>query len=91
MPIWGKVYKLTRLIGAIMLQHVNTFIDTVQGAKSTFVKTFVQDKDVAKSLQSFVDTQTEFVKTAAQTMHDISFKAAEQVAAFDVKKVFATK
>lgn len=74
-----------------MLQHVNTFIDTVQGAKSTFVKTFVQDKDVAKSLQSYVDTQTQFVKTAAKVAHDISFKAAEQVASFDVKKVFTTK
>ena len=89
MPIWGKVLNLTRLIGANMLQHVNTFIDTVQGAKTTFVNTFVKDKDVAKSLQSYVDTQTAFVKTAAKTTFDVSIKAAQEVAKFDVKKVFA--
>lgn len=74
-----------------MLQHVNTFIDTVQGAKTTFVNTFVKDKDVAKSLQSYVDTQTQFVKTAAKVAHDLSYKTAEDLVKFDVKKVFATK
>jgi inorganic pyrophosphatase/exopolyphosphatase len=74
-----------------MLQGINTFIDTVQGAKSTFVKTFVQDKEVAKSLQSYVDTQTQFVKTAAQVGHDLTFKTAQEVVKFDVKKFFGTK
>ena len=74
-----------------MLQHVNTFIDTVQGAKSTFINTFVKDKDVAKSLHSYVDTQTEFVKTAAQVSHDVSIKTAQEAVKFDVKKFFSTK
>ena len=74
-----------------MLKQVNTFIDTVQGAKTTFVNTFVKDKDVAKSLQSYVDTQTEFVKTAVKVGHDLSFKTAQEAVKFDVKKFFGTK
>ena len=31
-----------------MLQAINTTIDTIQGAKSTFVKTFVKDESIAK-------------------------------------------
>ena len=74
-----------------MLKQVNAFIDTVQGAKTTFVNTFVKDKDVAKSLQAYVDTQTEFVKTAAQVGHDLSIKTAQEAVKFDVKKFFGTK
>lgn len=40
-----------------MLQYVNSFIDTVQGAKTQFVKTFVQDESLAKPIQAFVDQQ----------------------------------
>jgi hypothetical protein len=91
-PFGVRFYKLNSLNRSYhMLQGINTFIDTVQGAKSTFVKTFVQDKEVAKSLQSYVDTQTEFVKTAAKSTFDVSIKFAQDAAKFDVKKVFATK
>jgi hypothetical protein len=74
-----------------MLQAINTTIDTIQGAKSSFVKTFVQDKDIAKSLQDFVDAQTTFAKTVAKSTFDIGTKVAEEAVKFDVKKVFATK
>jgi uncharacterized protein YoxC len=74
-----------------MLQSVNTFIDTVQGAKSTFVKTFVQDKEVAKSLQSFVDSQTSFTKQVAKTTFEVATRAAEEAIKFDYKKAFAAK
>ena len=36
---------------------VDSFIDTVQGAKKQFVKTFVQNEEVAKSLQTYIDAQ----------------------------------
>lgn len=72
-----------------MLQYVNTFIDTVQGAKSTFVKNFVQDAKLAKTLQSYVDTQTTFVKQAAETSFDVATKLATDAAQFNVQKVFS--
>lgn len=74
-----------------MLQSVNTFIDTVQGAKTQIVKTFVKDETLAKSIQAFVDSQTAFTKQVAKTTFDVSIETAKQAAAFDAKKVFATK
>lgn len=73
-----------------MTDHVNTFIDAVQGAKTTFVKTFVFDKDVAKSLQSFIDAQTTFSKQVASTASDIVGYTKEQMKSFDASKLFAT-
>ena len=46
---------------------VDTFIDTVQGAKKYFVNTFITDKEIQKPLNAFVDTQTAFVKQVFQT------------------------
>jgi hypothetical protein len=46
---------------------VDSFIDTVQGAKKYFVNTFVTDKEIQKPLNAFVDTQTEFVKQMVKT------------------------
>ena len=74
-----------------MLQAINTTIDTIQGAKATFVKTFVKDESIAKSLQAFVDSQTAFTKQVAKTTFDVSTKVAEEAVKFDYKKVFATK
>jgi hypothetical protein len=74
-----------------MLQAINTSIDTIQGAKATFVKTFVKDETLAKSLQAFVDTQTAFTKQVAKTTFDVVTKTAEEAAKFDYKKVFASK
>ena len=46
---------------------VDTFIDTIQGAKKYFVNTFVTDKEIQKPLNAFVDTQTAFVKQIVET------------------------
>lgn len=74
-----------------MLQYANQAIDTVQGAKSNFVKTFIQDKEIAKSLQSFVDAQTEFTKVMVKSMYDVVTKVATDVVKYDYTKAFATK
>ena len=74
-----------------MLQSVNTFIDTVQGAKSQIVKTFVQDETLAKSIQAFVDSQTAFTKQVAKTTFEVATESAKQAVKFDASKVFATK
>ena len=54
---------------------VDTFIDTVQGAKKYFVNTFVTDKEIQKPLNAFVDTQTAFVKHVFQTNKALSDQA----------------
>jgi uncharacterized protein YoxC len=74
-----------------MLQSVNTFIDTIQGAKTQIVKTFVQDETLAKSIQAFVDSQTAFTKQVAKTTFEVATETAEQAVKFDASKVFATK
>ena len=74
-----------------MLQQVNTFIDTVQGAKTQIVNTFVKDETLAKSIQAFVDSQTAFTKQVAKTTFEVATESAKQAVKFDASKVFATK
>jgi len=73
-----------------MTEHVNSFIDTIQGAKTTFVKTFVMDTKVAKALQSFIDAQTAFTKQAVTTTSDIADFTQQQMKTFGASKLFAT-
>jgi len=54
---------------------VDTFIDTVQGAKKYFVSNFVTDKEIQKPLNAFVDTQTAFVKQIVETNKALSDQA----------------
>ncbi len=44
----------------------NTAIDTIQSTKKIAVETFVKHDDLAKSLNSFVDSQTEYTKKAVE-------------------------
>jgi uncharacterized protein YoxC len=74
-----------------MLHQVNTFIDTVQDAKTQIVKTFVKDETLAKSIQSFVDSQRAFTKQVAKTTFEVATETAKQAVKFDASKVFATK
>jgi hypothetical protein len=74
-----------------MLQAINTSIDTISGAKTQFVKTFVQNDEVAKQLQTFIDAQQSFAKTVAKTTVDFYTTLATAATSFDAKKAFATK
>jgi hypothetical protein len=51
---------------------VDTFIDTVQGAKKYFVNTYITDKEIQKPLNAFVDTQTAFVKQIVKTNQELA-------------------
>lgn len=75
----------------MFLSSLNSFIDTVQGAKSTFVKNFIKDESLAKPIQAFVDSQTAFVKQVAETTFAVATESAKQVASFDAAKVFSVK
>ena len=50
----------------------NTFIDTVQGGKKTFVNMFVTDEKVKAPLNAFVDAQTVFVKQIFKSFEDLT-------------------
>ena len=55
--------------------YINTAIDTIQTSKKMFVDTFVKHEALAKSLNEFVDTQTDYTKQA----FDASVKAGTNV------------
>ena len=74
-----------------MLQALNTSIDTISGAKTQFVKTFVQNDEVAKQLQTFIDAQQSFAKTVAKTTVDFFTTLSTSAISFDSKKAFAKK
>jgi hypothetical protein len=64
---------------------VDTFIDTVQGAKKQFVTTFVTDKELQKPLFAFVDTQTAFVKQIVETNKALADQALATLEKFAEK------
>lgn len=70
---------------------INTFIDTVQSAKSQALKTFVTNEPVRKSLQSLIDAQTTFAKQVAKSASELTNVAAETLSKADFAKVFSTK
>lgn len=45
---------------------LDTTIDTIQNGKKQFVNTFVTNKEIAKSLNNFVDAQSEYTKQAVK-------------------------
>jgi hypothetical protein len=49
---------------------VDQSIDTIQGAKKQFVKTFVQNETAATAMNEFIDAQAEYTKKAAKVGMD---------------------
>ena len=74
-----------------MLQNVNTAIDTFQGAKKQFIKTFVTNDEFAKPLNTFVDAQTSYAKKVAEGANKFFTTLGMSLYTFDAKKAFATK
>jgi hypothetical protein len=72
---------------------VDQSIDTIQGAKKTFVKTFVQNETVAEAMNTFIDAQAEYTKKAAKvgidtatTLASETTKAVQNAMKFDYVK-----
>jgi hypothetical protein len=76
----------------IKMFDTDEFIDTVQNAKKTMVKTFVQNETIAKSLNAFVDAQSSYTKDAfkatASAMGIISNELAKSVEEVNAGKHF---
>lgn len=72
---------------------VDTTIDTVQGAKKQFVKTFVQNETAASAMNEFIDAQADYTKKAAKvgmdtftTLASETTKAMQNAMKFDYTK-----
>lgn len=74
-----------------MLSAINTSIDTISGAKTQFVNTFVQNDEVKKQLQTYIDAQSSFAKDIAKSTYGFFSVLGSSATSFDVKKAFATK
>ena len=61
---------------------VDTFIDTVQGAKKYFVNTYISDKELQKPLNAFIDKQTDFVKQVVKTNQEVSNQVLDTFSKF---------
>lgn len=72
-----------------MLHNINTAIDSFQGIKSKFVKTYVNNDEIAKSLNQFISVQSSFAKTVAKAHVDFYTTLGVSAYSFDAKKAFA--
>ena len=66
---------------------INTTVDTIQASKKMFVDTVVKDEGLAKSLNEFVDAQTDYTKQAI----DVSIKTGTEVYNTISDKAFYTE
>jgi len=74
-----------------MLATINTVIDQVQNAKTEFVKTCVTNDEVKKTLNTFINTQTNFTKKLAEHTWNYSMALGTLAYSFDANKAFGVK
>ena len=72
---------------------VDSTVDTVQGAKKQFVKTFVQNETAATAMNEFIDAQADYTKKAVKVGMDTftvlaseTTKAMQNAMKFDYTK-----
>jgi hypothetical protein len=61
---------------------VDTFIETVQGAKKYFVSTFITDKELQKPLNAFIDKQTDFVNQIVKTNQEVTNQVLDSLSKY---------
>lgn len=71
-----------------MISAYNALIDTVKGAKTQFVKTYVSNEEVAKPLQTYIDAQAAFAKTVGQEALNFFTTVGMSLYNFDAKKAY---
>ena len=69
-----------------MFSHVNTFIDTIQGAKTTALTNLITDKKVREPFQSFIDAQTAFAKEMAKISQSVYEQSVQQIERYTITK-----
>lgn len=56
----------------------DSFIDTIQNSKKSFVNAFITEEKVRKPLTAFVDAQTVFTKQIAKSFQDLATFATDE-------------
>jgi hypothetical protein len=56
----------------IIMFTFDSYIDAIQGAKKTFVETYIKDEKFKAELNKLVDAQTKFAKGSVQSTLDIA-------------------
>ena len=77
-----------------MFTSFDTIIDTVQGAQTKFVETYVTDKKVQTELVKLTEAQAKFAKGSYQTTLSIAeavFKTTNDAVQSQVKKATTKK
>jgi len=76
---------------------LDSTVDAIQTGKKTFVKTFVQNEQIAQTMNEYVDTQTEYTKKALKATSDMfsniaseSVKVMQEASKFDLTKINET-
>ena len=69
-----------------MFSHVNTFIDTIQGAKTTALTNLITDKKVREPFQSFIEAQTAFAKELAKISQSVYEQSVQQIERYTITK-----
>jgi len=62
-----------------MFNSAEDFIDTVQSAKKDWVKTFVTHEAVAKAMNDYIDTQTDYTKVAVKATNSFATVISKEV------------
>jgi hypothetical protein len=62
-----------------MFNSAEEFIDTVQSAKKDWVKTFVTHETVAKAMNDYINTQTDYTKVAVKAINSFSTVISKEV------------
>jgi hypothetical protein len=62
-----------------MFKDSDDFIDSVQKAKKDFVKVFIPHETVAKAMNDFIDTQTEYTKVAVKATNSAADVIAKEI------------
>lgn len=57
-------------------------IDMIQNAKKTWTKTYVQNENIRKALDAYVDTQTAFVKQIVANTDAVTAEISKEVGKF---------
>lgn len=68
-----------------MFSYAQTFIDTIQTAKTNTLKSLIVDSKLRQPFQSFIEAETAFVKAVAEIADDVYTQSTEQFKKIAVK------
>ncbi len=69
-----------------MFSHVNTFIDTIQGAKTTALTNFITDKKLREPCEAVVNAQTAFAKEMAKISQSVYEQSVQHIERYTITK-----